>query len=204
MLTGTFYVFTVPKGKFVLFLDSYHTPFFNTFFKILTFLGDGIWFGPVVIICLFIRYSWSAAFAVLGLIQLMAVQGFKRLVMGRMPRPVEYFKDIHQFQIVQGVDQHHFYSFPSGHTATAFGIATLLVLLIKPGKKVSVFLFALAVLIGISRIYLAQHFLEDVLAGAFLGTSLSFMVWYIHNSIEGRNPGSQIFNSSITRKSGVS
>jgi undecaprenyl-diphosphatase len=57
-------------------------------------------------------------------------------------------------------------SFPSGHTATTFALATVLAWYF-PGWSVP--LFALAALIGYSRVYVGVHFLSDVAAAALIG-----------------------------------
>lgn len=62
-------------------------------------------------------------------------------------------------------------SFPSGHTFTAFAIASLIACF-RP--KLAVPAYLLALLVGISRIYLAAHFPTDVLVGAIFGT---IFVW---------------------------
>jgi membrane-associated phospholipid phosphatase len=41
-----------------------------------------------------------------------------------------------------------------------------------------VLLLILALLTGYSRIYLSQHFLEDVYAGSIIGVSTTFLVYY--------------------------
>ena len=181
-------------------LNNSHTPALDKLFRFVTFLGDGIWFAPLILLFLFIRYSWSAVFALLGLTQLLVVQGMKRAIFGRTPRPAEYFKDSFELQLVEGVDIHHFYSFPSGHTATAFGISFMLVLLLKPRKGIAAGIFVMAAFIGISRIYLGQHFLEDVLSGAVLGTALSFVVWWFFEKIESNNSNSGFFRSSLRER----
>jgi membrane-associated phospholipid phosphatase len=67
------------------------------------------------------------------------------------------------------------YSFPSGHTATAFATATVIGLL-HPRLRLPV--FALATLVGLSRIYLGVHFFFDVVAGAALGIAVGWAaVW---------------------------
>jgi undecaprenyl-diphosphatase len=61
------------------------------------------------------------------------------------------------------------FSFPSGHTMTAFSIA-LVVSYFYPTLQWP--LYFLAASIALSRIVLGMHFLSDVLAGALLGTAL--------------------------------
>lgn len=57
-------------------------------------------------------------------------------------------------------------SFPSGHTATAFALATAIVYL-WPRYSALAWLFALSV--GISRIAITAHYPSDVLGGALTG-----------------------------------
>jgi membrane-associated phospholipid phosphatase len=66
-------------------------------------------------------------------------------------------------------------SFPSGHTATAFAAAAV-VGAIYPRLRWP--LYALAALVGLSRIYLGVHFALDVAAGAILGVSIGLgLLW---------------------------
>lgn len=58
-------------------------------------------------------------------------------------------------------------SMPSGHTATGFACMAYCALRLR---RCRVFAWILAALIGYSRVYLGQHFLSDVIAGAALGT----------------------------------
>ena len=61
------------------------------------------------------------------------------------------------------------FSFPSGHTMTAFSIA-LVVSFFYPALEGP--MYFLAISIAVSRIVLGMHFLSDVLAGAVLGSAL--------------------------------
>ena len=62
-------------------------------------------------------------------------------------------------------------SFPSTHSAWAFGGATAIFLW---HKKAGIAAYVAAVLIGFSRLYLFLHFPTDVLFGAGMGVSLGF------------------------------
>jgi len=63
------------------------------------------------------------------------------------------------------------FSFPSGHTITAFAMASSLGVF-YPGVLPGLLFCAASV--GLSRILLGMHFLSDVLAGAVLGTALGY------------------------------
>ena len=65
-------------------------------------------------------------------------------------------------------------SFPSGHATRAFAMGTLIALGTK--RNVGVSVLSLAVLIGLSRIYLGLHWPSDVLAGALLGVLMAFIM----------------------------
>jgi membrane-associated phospholipid phosphatase len=58
-------------------------------------------------------------------------------------------------------------SFPSGHTSNAFAIATVFTK--HMGRKAAIPAYAVASLVGISRLQRNQHYLSDILAGATLG-----------------------------------
>jgi diacylglycerol kinase (ATP) len=60
-------------------------------------------------------------------------------------------------------------SFPSGHTSQAFFMATLFVQHLHAGVWISCLLYAVALVVGITRIYIGAHYPRDVLGGALLG-----------------------------------
>ena len=63
-------------------------------------------------------------------------------------------------------------SFPSTHTAAAFAMGYV-VLQFYPWWPNIVVIYTMAALIGLSRVYLREHFPLDVLGGAALGTCVS-------------------------------
>jgi membrane-associated phospholipid phosphatase len=62
-------------------------------------------------------------------------------------------------------------SFPSGHTSQAFFMATLLAHHFHASVWLVVLLYAIALLVGITRMYVGAHYPRDVLAGIILGSA---------------------------------
>ena len=68
------------------------------------------------------------------------------------------------------------YSFPSGHSITAFSIAISIGLFYP---QLQALLLIVAILIAGSRIILGMHFLSDVLAGSTIGAILGVISFHI-------------------------
>ena len=69
------------------------------------------------------------------------------------------------------------FSFPSGHTASAFVMITLLSN-IHPTLQIPTLCWGTTV--GIARVYLGVHYPTDVLAGALLGILAGYMgMWFM-------------------------
>ena len=94
------------------------------------------------------------------------------------------------------------YSFPSGHSATAFSFATSLTLR-YPDKPVLISgLYAYALAVSLGRIYLGVHYPSDVLSGMLIGTGSAILIFSLRKEIiSGKNslfnePGQEDKNSS--------
>jgi membrane-associated phospholipid phosphatase len=76
------------------------------------------------------------------------------------------------------------YSFPSGHTSSAFALATSMSLAFPKWYVVApVFLYASAA--GYSRMHLGVHYPSDVLAGAIVGTGSALLSNYLQQRWTG-------------------
>lgn len=62
-------------------------------------------------------------------------------------------------------------SFPSGHTSQSFFMATLISQYFHPSVWVVFLLYGIALMIGITRMYVGAHYPRDVVAGAILGSA---------------------------------
>ncbi len=107
--------------------------------------------------------------ALCNIIPFLLCQLIKRWV--NAPRPIKFFDKPDWMYLVDGQPELMSYSFPSGHTAGAFAFFCFLTLIMPIGKRwIGFIYFLLAILVAYSRIYLSQHFYDDVYAGSILGT----------------------------------
>jgi len=93
-------------------------------------------------------------------------------------RPYQTLKNVH---LVNGPSRDP-YSFPSGHSAAAFALATTLSLRYKePYLCIPLYLWAFLVAHG--RVYLGVHYPSDVLAGGVIGSGSAVAVHLLEEKI---------------------
>lgn len=78
-------------------------------------------------------------------------------------------------------------SFPSGHTSTAFAIATVVANEYEEVPLVAPISYGIATLTGLSRINDNQHWASDVFLGATLGYFTSKTILRLHSNKKGRH-----------------
>jgi membrane-associated phospholipid phosphatase len=165
------------KGDFLIWLNAHHTGAMDFFFTYWTHLGDGLVFAFLGILFLLTSYYRTIVLIAAVISQTIVIQGLKRFVFGDVVRPKRYFENFESFYQVPGVEIHSANSFPSGHTATAFTVAVLLSLM-TGSKRVSAVLMIMAILVGISRVYLLQHFFIDIYFGSMIGFLIGSVVYF--------------------------
>ncbi len=74
-------------------------------------------------------------------------------------------------------------SFPSGHTSQSFFVATLLTEALQLNLWVAAALYVIALLVGITRIYVGAHYPRDVLAGAILGCAWGILTGLVFGRV---------------------
>jgi len=140
-------------------VEKYSSPLLLEFFEGITSLGSPA-ILLIIIAVLFETGQTLAAsklFASL-LIAGIAVRGVKNLN-GRT-RPEDHRDPVYSEK-----------SFPSGHSTAAFMTATILTAFYSR----PVTFFGLATTVAISRVYLKDHYLSDILAGGLLGTVIGII-----------------------------
>ncbi len=137
--------------------------FLDRFMLRFTNLGGVLSTTVFVLILLFFGNREGKIIGIQGTITLAISQtityGLKSLL--SRERPYNILKGLNTFDIILKD-----YSFPSGHTSASFAIATTVALNIP---KLSIVVFIIALIIGVSRIYLGVHYPTDVVAGMILG-----------------------------------
>jgi undecaprenyl-diphosphatase len=108
------------------------------------------------------RFAATGSAGAAAILGIFVFKLLKRL--SQRPRPCQL--EPHCWSRVLPPDK---FSFPSGHTMTAFSIA-LVVSYFYPALEGTLFFVAFS--IAVSRIVLGMHFLSDVLAGIVLGVAL--------------------------------
>ncbi len=160
--------FLIGKNNFFLLLNNDLGKPADIFFSFWTNMGDGIvWVVIAIFFYLYRKNKFPLLIAAI-IISTLITQLTKNYAFPAELRPTSAITDISQIHTVPGVELLTAYSFPSGHTATAFTIFLLGCLLIRKNWVISVG-FVYALLVGYSRIYLAQHFPLDVGAGMLTG-----------------------------------
>lgn len=155
-------------------VNHHHYYFFDNFFSYATDLGNGI--AAVIIIILLLLYNYRHTFlmATSFLLTSLVAQIIKRIF--HSPRPSLYFKDqVTHIYFVKGIKILSTNSFPSGHSVQAFTIAVVVAYIARQ-KRWGFIALLFAIFVAYSRMYLSQHFFEDVTAGSIIGT-MTTIIW---------------------------
>ena len=149
--------------SFLYFLQTIHNPILDGVMILFTVLGEFgiIWILTALFLLCFPKYrSFSALMLVSMLVTFLIGEiGLKNLVMRERPLVADP-------TVMQLIPLPSGSSFPSGHTASSFAAAWIL---LKADRKLGIAGLLLAGCIGFSRLYLFVHYPTDVLGGAVLG-----------------------------------
>lgn len=159
---------------------------FDSFFKYVTHLGDGLFAFIVAAIYLFfsVRISFYIILSYLGagIVSLI----LKHVVFPHVFRPHHVFQYyIHQnLPEIDGVEFIGSNSFPSGHALSAFALFFCLLFVAK-NHLLKLSCFILALLAAYSRVYLSQHWLVDIYVGSIIGVLFSLVFYVVfYNSVK--------------------
>ena len=196
-IIGVALLSSMDKGDLVLYFSENRTSFWNEFFLATNRFGE-VWtivIGFLVLFFIKIRYALfvPVVAGVVGLASMMLKKIFAHL------RPKLWFEqqDIFLNFVPDVYINSGYTSFPSGHTFAAFALFGYFALVSKsPILKI---LFSVcAIFGGLARVYLSQHFLEDILFGGFLGMATATLVFLLQKRLN--NQSEKWWNISIYNK----
>lgn len=180
-LASVFVLLFLSKADGFYLLNTYHSNFLTIIFIWFTYFGDGFFCVATGILLFvfkkrFLSLMVLSSYAISGII----AQALKYGIVEA--RPAVYLRDSSYRYFIDKVTLHNLSAFPSGHAASAFALAAVLSFALK-NKNYSILFLAWAILVGYSRIYLAQHFPDDVLAGAVIGLISAVICWIFFEKI---------------------
>jgi membrane-associated phospholipid phosphatase len=172
-----------PKIQTHLMLNGYHAPFLDAFFRYVTWMGEEF---PVYVGVAFLIWNVNSVWNRRNGLFILLSQGLTCILTQVLkfafahPRPATYFSQmgVDLPETVEGVTlRRAMNSFPSGHTSAAFALFVCMAL-VTPRKWAPLWITA-AWAVAYSRIYLSQHFLEDILLGSVIGVVSSCAVFML-------------------------
>lgn len=155
-------------------VSSYHSHLLDNFMIVLSEYGrEIVWVGVIILFSIF--KGWKGKkIALVIVISFLIIIPLNTLLKNyfERPRPPIEGQDI---RITQNITQKVDFAYPSGHASIVSGGALILMMMFRKGKETifSVVMMAEAILVCISRIYVGDHYLFDVIGGIMLGAGVS-------------------------------
>lgn len=170
----------------VLAINSWHSPFFDSFFWIVS--AKATWI-PLYLLLIFLAYRklnlrsflYFIGFAMLSvaLADLISLLCFKNVFERFRPSHHALLTEILHFHKLENGDYYKggMYGFVSSHAANFAAIASFVGIALKQHYPKLIFgLYAVLILVCYSRLYLGVHYLSDVFVGAIVGTLIGYVL----------------------------
>lgn len=150
--------------------NNLRVPALNPVMVGITLLGSGgaVWIA--ILLILLLRKN-TRRYGITGVVSLAAATAIY-FVLNRIVRRTRPFLAVKGLAMLGSKPLN--YSFPSGHTTSAFAVAVIVFLCLP--RKFGIPALILAALIAFSRLYIGVHYPTDVLAGFLIGTITAVVV----------------------------
>ncbi|MGL4347539.1 MAG: phosphatase PAP2 family protein [Chitinophagaceae bacterium] len=174
-IVGFWVCLGIEKGGEILWIQKHYFLLANWIFTFLTLIIE----NPISVILIFVILLLSSYQNFIFLVLNYVLTGGIILCLKEYfqhDRPFLFFSKIQiTLNYLTYIDPLLLVSFPSGHSEAAIVFGFTLSLIVR--KQIyKIIIAAIAICACFSRVYLMQHFLQDILAGSLLGAMMS-MVW---------------------------
>ncbi len=156
--------------EIIKFIQQFSNPILDLLMRIITQFGDIYFYLAIGIVFYWIIDKKFGFKLIVVFLFSMTINGIIKSVVKR-PRPFQKDSSL----LLDDFDITHGYSFPSGHSQGIFSMGTLLIKEHGQYKWLKYILITLMILVPISRVYLAQHYMSDILVGAAIGVIFSLL-----------------------------
>ncbi len=157
--------------------SNFRTELLDKIMPIVSFMGKLSWIWVVIaIVCLFTKKFRRLGISLSSdlIFNLIAGNLIIKTIVAR-PRPCTLNKTV---ELISSVPFDT--SFPSGHTLSAFGAATIIFIY---NKWLGIIAYLFAFIMAFSRLYLYVHFPTDILFGAIFGITFAVISYFITKPI---------------------
>ncbi len=140
-------------------------------FLSISFEGGIFWFVVAAVLLIFRKTRTAGVMVIvsMGIVLLMGEFGLKNIFCRVRPCNIDT-------DVLLAIHRPSSYSFPSGHTGSSFAAAGAI---FAYNKKLGIPALCVALIVGLSRMYLFVHYPTDVLAGMVLGLTVAFLVAFV-------------------------
>ena len=166
----------------LIFIQEHiRNPVFTPFFTFITHLGD----SGMIWILFSLGLLMTKKFRKIGIMSICALLGslfINNLILKNLlarTRPFDLIQEL-----IPLIPKPHDFSFPSGHTGSSFAAAA--VIYRNMTAKIGIPVLILAILIGLSRLYLGVHYPSDVLFGVLSGIGISYLAEFLVNYVDDK------------------
>ena len=170
------------------FLNGSDSAFWDNFFYIFSYKWTWLIFYLCFLWVFIYKKKWKEIICILAAVALLILLS-DQISSGIIKPLFHRFRPTHHPDFKYLVDIFRFgnyeyrsggFGFISSHAANSFGLATFCALIFR-NKIFSCTIFLFALITGYSRIYLGVHFISDVIAGAFVGILVGWIIYMIYN-----------------------
>lgn len=179
--------------ELLLFINGMHNPYLDEIMWAIS--GKLIWFPLYLLLFILVfkktplkQSIWFVffGFAAVGLADFTATFIFKEGIARYRPSHHLVLGDLLHFYEIKPGEYYKggIHGFVSGHATNSFAIAVMFILrLRKHFKYITILLLAWAIIVSYSRMYLGVHYPTDIIGGAILGSTISFVMYWFYKKV---------------------